>query len=361
MAINQSVLLPKEQPSPLDRLLKGLEIAQGVYGIKTAMEQSDLRKLQAENMRIDQEKAIKDEDFESRGGIPYNKIFDTVQVKEGTKGAREGLIKTQNGESKYFYKTEADLKRENIISQNEANEIAKGIKNSLNKSDNEFDKLKSLRASYQKESQNTLEALSGYKKVQAAATNPQPSGATDIALLFGYMKTIDPGSTVREGEFATARNAQGVPEKIKTLYNKIIDGETLAPEMRQKFLVESKRSILAQLQLQEPINNIYREMSFRYSIDPKFIINSDFDTFRENLSTQQPISTGIIPQNENTIIQQNQRLIGNGSTLQPITNIKQGMSGGNVFNWVNDIFSSTGTQDSSKMDDATFLKNYRGQ
>ena len=54
-----------------------------------------------------------------------------------------------------------------------------------------------------------------YGRIHAAKDAP-PSGASDIALLYGYMKVLDPGSTVREGEFATASNAGGIPDKIVT-------------------------------------------------------------------------------------------------------------------------------------------------
>lgn len=54
----------------------------------------------------------------------------------------------------------------------------------------------------------------------------------DIGLIFSYMKTLDPGSVVREGEQASAQNAAGVPERIRNYYNQLIAGERLSPEQR---------------------------------------------------------------------------------------------------------------------------------
>jgi len=34
------------------------------------------------------------------------------------------------------------------------------------------------------------------------------------------MKILDPGSVVREGEFATAQNSAGIPERIRAKYNR---------------------------------------------------------------------------------------------------------------------------------------------
>lgn len=54
----------------------------------------------------------------------------------------------------------------------------------------------------------------------------------DLGLIFSYMKTLDPGSVVREGEQASAQNAAGVPERIRNYYNQLIAGERLSPEQR---------------------------------------------------------------------------------------------------------------------------------
>ena len=49
-----------------------------------------------------------------------------------------------------------------------------------------------------------------------------PSAAGDLAMIFTYMKILDPTSVVREGEQATAQNAAGTPERIKNIYNRVI-------------------------------------------------------------------------------------------------------------------------------------------
>ena len=71
-------------------------------------------------------------------------------------------------------------------------------------------------------------------RVLAAGTNPSAAG--DLALIFNYMKMLDPGSTVREGEFATAQNSASVPLRIVSLYNRIVDGQRLSAPQRDDFL-----------------------------------------------------------------------------------------------------------------------------
>lgn len=75
---------------------------------------------------------------------------------------------------------------------------------------------------------------SAYGRIVASANDPSAAG--DLALIFNYMKLLDPGSTVREGEFATAQNAGGVDARVISLYNSLINGERLSPGQRQDFV-----------------------------------------------------------------------------------------------------------------------------
>ncbi|MBE3139370.1 MAG: hypothetical protein IMZ53_02180, partial [Thermoplasmata archaeon] len=70
------------------------------------------------------------------------------------------------------------------------------------------------------------EIRDSYKKIESAAKDPSPAG--DIAIIFNYMKILDPTSVVREGEFATAEKAAGVPVAVRNLWNKLITGEKIA-------------------------------------------------------------------------------------------------------------------------------------
>lgn len=73
------------------------------------------------------------------------------------------------------------------------------------------------------------------------ASAQDPSAAGDVSLIFAYMRMLDPNSTVREGEFATAQNAASVPSVIRARYNQILTGERLAPEVRKDFVDTANR------------------------------------------------------------------------------------------------------------------------
>lgn len=77
-----------------------------------------------------------------------------------------------------------------------------------------------------------------YDRIEVSAKDPSAAG--DLSVIFGYMKMLDPASTVREGEQATAAQATGVPSQILNLYNKVVSGEKLNPNQRQDFLTKSR-------------------------------------------------------------------------------------------------------------------------
>jgi len=92
-----------------------------------------------------------------------------------------------------------------------------------------------------------------FSQVEAARNRIQLSGrkgtaASDISLIFNFMKMNDPGSTVREGEFATAQNAAGVDDRVINLYNSLREGTRLAPDQREDFIGQSESLFEAQQQ-----------------------------------------------------------------------------------------------------------------
>ena len=88
-----------------------------------------------------------------------------------------------------------------------------------------------FRKEYSDQTKGYQEVKSAYGRVLAS----EDSAVGDLSLIFGYMKMLDPGSVVREGEFATAQNAAGVPERIQNVYNQVVSGQRLSPSQRTSF------------------------------------------------------------------------------------------------------------------------------
>lgn len=67
------------------------------------------------------------------------------------------------------------------------------------------------------------------------------SGPASIALVFKFMKALDPTSVVRESEFATAENSAGIPEGIRNIFNKLQTGERLGEAQIKQFIEAAKQ------------------------------------------------------------------------------------------------------------------------
>lgn len=114
-------------------------------------------------------------------------------------------------------------------------------------------------AALQKE-YGTRQEIQDLRKVQAAYyklerlldPTAEPSAARDQGAVFSWMKILDPGSTVREGEYATAKNARGVPDKILSWYNQVRTGQILTPEQRISFKEAVEPVYLGQVQAAAP-------------------------------------------------------------------------------------------------------------
>ena len=78
-----------------------------------------------------------------------------------------------------------------------------------------------------------------YLRIQSAGTSPSQAG--DIALIFGYLKLLDPTSTVREGEFATVQNAGNVGQKLISMYNRALGNTRLSSSQRKDFLLRANK------------------------------------------------------------------------------------------------------------------------
>jgi hypothetical protein len=97
-----------------------------------------------------------------------------------------------------------------------------------------------------------LQATKDFEKQAAAYTRvvasaEDPSAAGDLALIFNFMKVLDPGSVVREGEFATAAGARAeltraanegtvIPAVVAQAMQRLETGLRLLPEQRNDFL-----------------------------------------------------------------------------------------------------------------------------
>ena len=92
--------------------------------------------------------------------------------------------------------------------------------------------------------------VAAYGRIISSAEDPSAAG--DLALIFNYMKLLDPGSVVRESEFRTAEQASAwlqkseeagitIPRPVQTAIQKLQTGQVLLPAQRVDFVDRSAR------------------------------------------------------------------------------------------------------------------------
>jgi len=133
---------------------------------------------------------------------------------------------------------------------------------------------KDLRTEFSAQVKPYTELAQAFRKVEAAATNPSAAG--DISLVYGYMKILDPNSTVMQGEQATAQNAGSVPDSVRAMYNKALTGESLAPTIRQDFYAQARNIIESQRELSSDLINRYTGVAREYKLNPNQIVYDPF-------------------------------------------------------------------------------------
>jgi len=134
---------------------------------------------------------------------------------------------------------------------------------------------KDLRGEFQAQVKPYVELGQAYQKIETAAKNPSPAG--DIAMVYGFMKVLDPSSVVREGEFATAQNAGSVPDSVRNMYNKALNGERLNEKIRSDFLQQARNLVESQRVMSNDLMSRYTEVAKNYKLDPNQVV---FDPFK---------------------------------------------------------------------------------
>tara|TARA_R110002096_G_scaffold159079_1_gene324767 strand:- start:2821 stop:4260 length:1440 start_codon:yes stop_codon:yes gene_type:complete len=109
-----------------------------------------------------------------------------------------------------------------------------------------------------------------YSRIVASAKDPSAAG--DLSLIFNFMKVLDPGSTVREGEFATAQNAGGVDARVRSLFNSVVDGTRLDAGQRADFLDRANRLYKSQESLVLPLYDYYGNIAKSRGFDPEMVL-----------------------------------------------------------------------------------------
>ena len=119
----------------------------------------------------------------------------------------------------------------------------------------------------------------------------EKKAAADMAVIFSYMKILDPGSTVRESEYATAQNTTGAAGKVMNWWNNVKAGQILNDVQRQAFQKVARDIAQAQFDDLNIQINFYKSIAERKGIDALKVIPKKYLDIAETGLSELP-STG---------------------------------------------------------------------
>lgn len=131
-----------------------------------------------------------------------------------------------------------------------------------------------MRNEYASRTATYQDVKQAFGRVQAS----QESAAGDLALIFNYMKMLDPGSAVREGEFANAQNAASVPDRIRNMYNKLINGERLNTGQRKMFTSQAEALFKQAATGEKVVRDGISRIATGYGLNPSNIFYEAVET-----------------------------------------------------------------------------------
>ena len=142
-----------------------------------------------------------------------------------------------------------------------------------------------LRGEYSKRTEDLTSAERNQSIIETSAADN--TGAGDIALVTSFMKMLDPGSVVRETEFATAANAGGLLGRLQSLATKVESGQFLSAEQRTEFQNLSRKFLEAAQVQEQGVQQSYQAIVDNYGLNP-------VNVFGARATTEG--ATGAIPQ-----------------------------------------------------------------
>jgi hypothetical protein len=139
-----------------------------------------------------------------------------------------------------------------------------------------FDVENTLRDEFRAESKNYKDVRDAYGRISTALEG-KGGPMSDVSLIFQYMKMLDPGSTVREGEFATVQNAGSIPQRVWAQFNKAKSGERIHPSLKEEIKGESAKLFSRAKGDHEVVQRNYGDIAKRYGANPENVL-VDFST-----------------------------------------------------------------------------------
>jgi hypothetical protein len=134
-----------------------------------------------------------------------------------------------------------------------------------------------------------------YDSIMSVASRPE-SPQAQMAIVFAFMKMLDPGSVVRETEYANAKNAAGVPERVRNIWNAVFEGRFLTKNQIMGMAREGAGLYVTHRKAHDRIVRQFAQAAMRQRIDPRDIL-TDFNASNDPMKIPGVADTPELEQN----------------------------------------------------------------
>lgn len=190
------------------------------------------------------------------------------------RGEKLGDYGRELGDSREDMRRQRDWKVEDREDEQEHDFDMLGVKAAAEGGFSDTNQLRNQYLGQVKTFADVRDAFGRINQIEKYVTSLPPetkSPASDISLVFNFMKMNDPSSTVREGEYATAQQAGSISSKVLNIYNGLLSGESLTPEQRKDFLSAARNLYVSQERSYGNTLDFYRGEAQRSGLDPSSI------------------------------------------------------------------------------------------
>ena len=134
------------------------------------------------------------------------------------------------------------------------------------------------RKEFTKASGEFVDVRNSFARVVASVQDPTPAG--DLALIFNFMKVLDPASVVRESEFAQAAATGSFGQRLQAAAERFLAGKRLTDVQRADFADRAELLMLKQVGFQLQLEALFKGIAQRAGFNPDDVVLDYIGSFR---------------------------------------------------------------------------------
>ena len=162
----------------------------------------------------------------------------------------------------------------------------------------QFSNENALRDEYTAQTANFRVINDAYKKIMTTAD----TGAGDMSLLYQYVKLLDPGSVVRESEFATAAASGSFGDQVQGAAQRIATGKRLTPELKAQFRNEAQNIFDQQQSSANQTAEQYRRLATDYGLDPTRVVPGSAKSYATEAEAEAAFKSGKLKKGDRIVV-----------------------------------------------------------